>query len=112
MGEMIRESQVCGERQKPNFEPGQTTVVANEPLVPNLQLLTVYAPAAASKIEPGQFVMLRADEYGERIPLTVADWDREKGLVSCVYMQVGRSTYKITKFEGWRCGVNLCGAAR
>jgi len=97
--QILQEDQTCEDRQKLTFEPGPTTVVANEPLVPNLQLLTVHAPAVAAKIEPGQFVMLRTDEYGERIPLTVADWDREKGLVSCVYMQVGRSTYKISELK-------------
>ncbi|MEJ2559094.1 MAG: hypothetical protein P8186_23340, partial [Anaerolineae bacterium] len=61
------------------FEPGPVTVLKREPLVPNLQLLTVRAPVVASKIQPGQFVIVRADEYGERIPLTVVDWDREEG---------------------------------
>ncbi|KAA3661623.1 MAG: hypothetical protein DWQ04_15855, partial [Chloroflexi bacterium] len=92
-------NQACEQQYKTLFEPEPPTVVSNESLVPNLQLLTVHAPAVASKIEPGQFVMLRADEFGERIPLTVADWDREKGLVSCVYMQVGRSTYKISDLK-------------
>jgi ferredoxin--NADP+ reductase len=64
-----------------------------------LQLLTVRAPVVASRIQPGQFVIVRADEYGERIPLTVADWDREKGAVSCVFMQVGTSTYKLGKLK-------------
>ncbi|GAB4438285.1 MAG: sulfide/dihydroorotate dehydrogenase-like FAD/NAD-binding protein [Anaerolineae bacterium] len=81
------------------FEPQQATVVKREPLVPNLQLLTVHAPAVAAKIQPGQFVIVRADEHGERIPLTVADWDREAGLVSCVFMQVGTSTYKLGKLK-------------
>ena len=77
------------------FEPGPVTVVKRDPLVPNLQLLTVRAPTVASKIQPGQFVMVRADEHGERIPLTVADWDREEGTVSCVILQIGTSTYKL-----------------
>lgn len=81
------------------FEPQQATVVKRESLVPNLQLLTVHAPAVAAKIQPGQFVILRADEHAERIPLTVADWDREAGLVSCVFMQVGTSTYKLGKLK-------------
>jgi ferredoxin--NADP+ reductase len=81
------------------FEPEPVTVVAQEPLAPNLQLLTVHAPAVAAKIQPGQFVILRADEYGERTPLTVADWDREAGTVSCVFMQVGTSTYKISELK-------------
>jgi ferredoxin--NADP+ reductase len=59
----------------------------------------VQAPAVAAKIQPGQFVMVRADEYGERIPLTVADWDREEGTVSSVFMQVGTSTYKLGELK-------------
>lgn len=77
------------------FEPGPAQVLRCEPLAPNLKLLSVRAPTVAAKIQPGQFVILRADEYGERIPLTVADWDREEGSVSCVFMQVGTSTYKL-----------------
>jgi ferredoxin--NADP+ reductase len=77
------------------IEPGPVTVVKREPLAPNVQLLTVRAPTVASKIQPGQFVMVRADEHGERIPLTVADWDREEGTVSSVLLQVGTSTYKL-----------------
>jgi len=77
------------------FEPGPVTVVKREPLVPNLQLLTVRAPTIASKIQPGQFIIVRADEYGERIPLTVADWDRDQGTVTCVILQIGTSTYKL-----------------
>lgn len=81
------------------FEPGRVTVIAREPLAPNLQLLSVQAPVVASKIQPGQFVIVRADERGERIPLTVADWDREKGSVSCVFMQIGTSTYKLGQLK-------------
>lgn len=77
------------------YEPGPVTVVKREPLAPNLQLLTVRAPTVASKIQPGQFVIVRADEHGERIPLTVSDWDREEGTISCVFLQVGTSTYKL-----------------
>lgn len=85
--------------QGSRFEPGPVTVVKSEPLAPNLQLLTVHAPAVASKIQPGQFIILRADEHGERVPLTVADWDREAGTVSCVFMQVGTSTYKLGELK-------------
>jgi NAD(P)H-flavin reductase len=84
---------------KDPVEPGAVTVLAREQLAPNLQLLTVRAPIVASKIRPGQFVIVRADENGERIPLTVADWDKENGSVSCVFMQVGTSTYKLGKLK-------------
>ena len=87
---------IPGDQQETNrFEPGPARVIKCEPLAPNLQLLTVYAPAVATKIQPGQFIILRADEHGERVPLTVADWDRKAGTVSCVFMQVGTSTYKL-----------------
>ena len=81
------------------FEPGPALVLKRELLVPNLQLLTVRAPVVASKIQPGQFVIVRTDERGERIPLTVADWDRQEGWVSCVFMQVGTSTYKLGRLK-------------
>lgn len=81
------------------FEPEPVTVLKREPLAPNLQLLTVQAPAIAAKIQPGQFVIVRADEHGERVPLTVADWDTEEGSVSCVFMQVGTSTYKLGQLK-------------
>jgi NAD(P)H-flavin reductase len=84
---------------KDPVEPRAVTVLAREQLAPNLQLLTVRAPIIASKIQPGQFVIVRADENGERIPLTVADWDKENGSVSCVFMQVGTSTYKLGKLK-------------
>ena len=81
------------------FEPGPVTVVEREQLAPNIQLLTVHAPVVAAKIQAGNFVIVRADEHGERTPLTVADWDREAGTVSCVFMTVGTSTYKLAKLK-------------
>ncbi len=81
------------------FEPGPIMVITRESLAPNVQLLTVRAPVVASKIQPGQFAIIRADERGERIPLTIADWDREKGSVSCVFIQVGTSTYKLGRLK-------------
>ena len=84
-----------GRHARDPFEPGPATVLRHEPLVPNIQLLTVRAPVVASKIQPGQFVIVRADERGERIPLTVADWDTGEGWVTCVVMQVGTSTHKL-----------------
>lgn len=77
------------------LDAGRVEIVEQRMLVPNLNLLTVHAPAVAAKIQPGQFVILRVDEHSERMPLTVADWDREAGTVSCVFMQVGTSTHKL-----------------
>jgi len=81
------------------FEPGPVTVVERKPLAPNIQLLTVHAPIVAAKIRPGNFVIVRADEYAERTPLTVADWNRNQGTISMVFMTVGTSTYKLSKLK-------------
>ena len=99
MAETTTNSFPVNQQTASRFEPGPARVVKCEPLAPNLQLLTVYAPAVAAKIQPGQFIILRADEHGERTPLTVADWDREAGTVSCVFMQVGTSTYKLGELK-------------
>jgi ferredoxin--NADP+ reductase len=67
-------------------------VIERTMVVPNLHLITVEAPDIAQKVLPGQFVIVRAVDEGERIPLSVADWDKEKGTVSIVFMEVGAST--------------------
>ena len=70
-------------------------VVRRERLVPNIHLLEVEAPEIARKCRPGQFVIVMPDARGERIPLTIADWDRERGTVTVVFMTVGTSTRKL-----------------
>ena len=54
--------------------------------------MVVEAPFIAKKAMPGQFIILRVDEFGERIPLTIADYDREKGTVTIIYQKVGKTT--------------------
>jgi len=70
-------------------------VVRRERLVPNIHLLEVEAPEIARKCRPGQFVIVMPDARGERIPLTIADWDRDRGTVTVVFMTVGTSTRKL-----------------
>lgn len=70
-------------------------ILAKEELVPNIHLINVEAPAIAKKAQPGQFVIITVDEKGERIPLTVADWDREKGFITIVFMEVGTTTQRL-----------------
>ena len=65
-----------------------TKILRRERLVPNIHILEVEAPEISRKSQPGQFVMLMPDERGERIPLTIADWDEEKGTVTSVFMVV------------------------
>ncbi|MDZ7816394.1 MAG: sulfide/dihydroorotate dehydrogenase-like FAD/NAD-binding protein [Planctomycetota bacterium] len=74
-------------------------VVERKMIVPNLHELVVEAPHVASSVQPGNFIILRADENGERIPLSVADWDREAGTVSSIFMQVGGSTAKLAQLH-------------
>ena len=71
-------------------------ILRRERLVPNIHLLEVEAPEVARKCRPGQFVIILPDERGERIPLTIADWDVKKGSVTSVFMIVGTSTHKLS----------------
>ena len=75
-------------------------VVRRERLVPNIHLLEVEAPEIARKCRPGQFVIVMPDARGERIPLTIADWDRDRGTVTVVFMTVGTSTRKLALLGG------------
>jgi len=70
-------------------------ILLRQDLVPNIHLFKIRAPAVARKAHPGQFVVIRIDEKGERIPLTVADWDEEEGSITIVFMEVGTTTYKL-----------------
>ncbi|MEN6561304.1 MAG: sulfide/dihydroorotate dehydrogenase-like FAD/NAD-binding protein [Acidobacteriota bacterium] len=70
-------------------------VVRRERLVPNIHLLEIEAPEIARRCRPGQFVIVMPDARGERIPLTIADWDRERGTVTSVFMAVGTTTRKL-----------------
>ncbi len=68
-------------------------------LNPTVTLMKIEAPLIAKKAEPGQFVILRADENGERIPLTIADFDREKGTVTIIFQIVGATTEKLNRLN-------------
>lgn len=65
-------------------------------IVPNIHLLTLEAPAVAREAKPGQFVIIRAEEEGERIPLSIADWDEQMGTITIVFMNVGRTTDRLS----------------
>lgn len=67
-------------------------IVTKKELNPTVTLMEIEAPYVAAKAEPGQFIILRVDEQGERIPLTVADYDREKGTVTIIFQIVGATT--------------------
>jgi ferredoxin--NADP+ reductase len=63
------------------------------------KLMVVQAPEIARKAQAGQFVILRIDEHGERIPLTIADYDREEGTITIIFQEVGKSTMKMGTLE-------------
>jgi ferredoxin--NADP+ reductase len=65
----------------------------------NVKLIEVEAPFIAKKTQPGQFIILRIDEQGERVPFTVADFDREKGTVSIIFQEVGKTTKQLGTLE-------------
>jgi ferredoxin--NADP+ reductase len=74
-------------------------ILLKQDLVPNIHLLKIAAPNVAKKALPGQFVVIRINERGERIPLTIADWDREEGSVTIVFMEVGTTTHRLALLE-------------
>ena len=84
-------------------------IIAKEKLNPVIDCLRVEAPALAKKAKAGQFVIIRVDEVGERIPLTLADWDAKEGTITLVAMEVGTSTRKLGLLKAGDVLTNLVG---
>jgi ferredoxin--NADP+ reductase len=82
-------------------------VLEKETLAPGLVLLRIRAPEVALKAKPGQFVIVRTDEFAERIPLSLADWDKES--VTTIVQDVGVSTRKLCALEKGEAVLNLAG---
>ena len=78
-------------------------IVKKEPLNPTVVLFEIEAPMIAKKAEPGQFIILRVDADGERIPLTIHDYDREKGTVSIIVQIIGATTFKLNQLNEGDC---------
>ena len=74
-------------------------VLKKDLLSPGVFRFDVDAPRIAKKTQPGQFIILRVDEEGERIPLTVADFDREKGIITIIFQVVGASTQLLSELN-------------
>ena len=68
-------------------------------LAPNIYRMVVEAPRVAKHCQPGQFIIVKENETGERIPLTICDYDREKGTITIVFQPVGASTQSMTKLK-------------
>lgn len=84
-------------------------IVTKQELVPNIYLIEIAAEDVAKKAKPGQFVILRLDEKGERIPLTIAGINLEKGTVATAVHSVGRTTKKLAKMNAGDSVMDLSG---
>ncbi|MFC1522370.1 sulfide/dihydroorotate dehydrogenase-like FAD/NAD-binding protein [Elusimicrobiota bacterium] len=74
-------------------------VLEKSMLAPNVHFIKIYAPFIAQKAQPGQFVIIMPDTEGERIPLSLSDWDTKEGSISIVIMDVGTTTRKIAALK-------------
>ena len=78
-------------------------ILEKRSLNPTVTLMRIHAPAVARKAEPGQFIILRTDAKGERIPLTVADFDRTAGSVTVIFQIVGATTERLNHLSAGDC---------
>ncbi len=79
--------------------PQLNEILRKENLAESITLLELHTPEIAERVKAGQFVVLRMDEYGERIPLTVADHDSKKGSITIIFQEVGVSTKKLGRLN-------------
>jgi len=70
-------------------------IVSKKELAPKVKSIEIKAPEVAEKAQAGQFVILRIDEGGERFPLTIVDWDKKKGTITLIFLEIGVSTEKL-----------------
>jgi ferredoxin--NADP+ reductase len=84
-------------------------ILLRDDLAPQIHLFKLNAPSVARKAQAGQFVIIRIDEQGERIPLTIADWNRDEGSVSVVFMEVGTTTHKLALLKAGDSIANFIG---
>ncbi|MGN0190245.1 MAG: sulfide/dihydroorotate dehydrogenase-like FAD/NAD-binding protein [Candidatus Cryptobacteroides sp.] len=84
-------------------------IVKKEMMTPTICRMVVEAPRLASSAFPGQFLIVRADEQGERIPLTISDFDAQAGTVTIVTQKIGASTTEICSYEEGDCFADVVG---
>ena len=75
------------------------SILKAEALASNIYSMVVKAPRVAKHCLPGQFVIVKSDEVGERIPLTICDYDREEGTITIVFQPIGASTEKFARLK-------------
>lgn len=84
-------------------------IIKNETVAPNIIYLRIHAPKIASAARPGQFIIIRADERGERIPMGLSGWDAEEGTVDIVFYVLGTSTAKLSVMRVGESLANVSG---
>jgi len=84
-------------------------ILDRKKLVPGIVSMTLLAPDIARAHRPGQFVILRIDDMGERIPLTVADKDMERGTITLTFQEVGKTTYQLARMAPGSALLDLAG---
>ncbi len=84
-------------------------ILEKKELAPKIKLFKLQAPLIARKAVPGNFVVLRINEKGERIPLTIADYDRGKGTITVVFQEVGKSTEQLGQLQAGESLADLVG---
>ncbi len=84
-------------------------ILANKELAPKIKLFEVYAPEMAEKAKPGQFIIVIVDEKGERIPLTIAEYDAKRGTLTFAFNEVGKSTKQLGLLKEGECVWNITG---
>ncbi len=84
-------------------------ILKKKQLNENVVLFEIQAPFIAAKAEAGQFIIFRVDEFGERIPLTISDYDRQAGTITIVVQTVGASTMKLAKLGVGECISDVAG---
>ena len=84
-------------------------ILEKKALNPTVTKMVIEAPLVAKKAEPGQFIIFRASEDGERVPLTIADYDREKGTVTIIFQIVGGATMELNALNEGECLTDFVG---
>jgi ferredoxin--NADP+ reductase len=84
-------------------------IIYKETLATKVHLFQIEAPAIARKAQAGQFVVVRIDERGERIPLTLADWNAKEGTITVVFMEVGATTFRLALLKAGDCIADFIG---
>lgn len=74
-------------------------ILARDDITTESVRMVVAAPHIARKCEPGQFIMFRIDERGERVPLTIADFDRDQGTITIIFQKIGKSTFHLSELK-------------